>query len=130
MRSHSIAQLIARQTNTRRVLRARGAFIPGTKLAHQDQLNAAQIFGESGTLHRQGVPTEGIRFLAGRYHDDLKHPRGWGTNRIITRWKMMFHHDMIHREIPDKATLLYAVEIPSAVTWFASGYAAYESSEE
>ena len=27
--------------------------------------------------------------------------------------EMMFHHDMIHREIPDKATLLYAVEIPS-----------------
>ncbi|MGB2474585.1 MAG: TauD/TfdA dioxygenase family protein, partial [Litorivicinaceae bacterium] len=25
---------------------------PGQNLAHQDQLNAAQIFGESGTLHR------------------------------------------------------------------------------
>ena len=39
--------------------------------------------------------------------------------------EMMFHHDMIHREIPDKATLLYAVEIPSVGgdTWFASGYA-------
>ena len=46
--------------------------------------------------------------------------------------EMMFHHDMIHREIPDKATLLYAVEIPSVGgdTWFASGYAAYESLSE
>ena len=44
----------------------------------------------------------------------------------------MFHHDMIHREIPDKATLLYAVEIPSVGgdTWFAIGYAAYESLSE
>ena len=42
---------------------------------------------------------------------------------------MMFHHDMIHHEVPDKATLLYSVEIPShgGNTLFASGYAAYET---
>ncbi len=42
---------------------------------------------------------------------------------------MMFHHDMIHADIPDKATCLYAVEIPSegGETLFASGYAAYET---
>jgi taurine dioxygenase len=42
---------------------------------------------------------------------------------------MMFHHDMIHSEMPDKATLLYAVEIPSTGgnTLFASGYAAYDT---
>ena len=42
---------------------------------------------------------------------------------------MMFHHDMIHADIPDKATCLYAVEIPSegGNTLFASGYAAYET---
>ena len=27
--------------------------------------------------------------------------------------EMMFHHDMIHAEVPSKATLLYSVEIPS-----------------
>jgi taurine dioxygenase len=43
--------------------------------------------------------------------------------------EMMFHHDMIHSEMPDKATLLYSMEIPSAGgnTLFASGYAAYET---
>jgi len=43
--------------------------------------------------------------------------------------EMMFHHDMIHSEQPDKATLLYSVEIPSTGgnTLFASGYAAYET---
>ena len=42
---------------------------------------------------------------------------------------MMFHHDMIHAEVPSKGTLLYSVEIPSAGgdTLFASGYAAYDS---
>ena len=43
--------------------------------------------------------------------------------------EMMFHHDMMHAEIPHKATMLNAVEIPShgGNTLFASGYAAYET---
>jgi len=43
--------------------------------------------------------------------------------------EMMFHHDMIHTEVPSKATLLYSVEIPSSGgnTLFASGYAAYDT---
>ena len=43
--------------------------------------------------------------------------------------EMMFHHDMIHSEVPSKATLLYSVEIPSTGgnTLFASGYAAYDT---
>jgi taurine dioxygenase len=43
--------------------------------------------------------------------------------------EMMFHHDMIHKEVPSKATLLYSVEIPSygGNTLFASGYAAYDT---
>jgi taurine dioxygenase len=43
--------------------------------------------------------------------------------------EMMFHHDMLHAEVPHKGTLLYAVEIPSTGgnTLFANGYAAYES---
>jgi hypothetical protein len=42
---------------------------------------------------------------------------------------MMFHHDMIHAEIPSKGTFLYSVEIPSTGgnTLFASGYAAYDT---
>src|SRR6266571_606614 len=43
--------------------------------------------------------------------------------------EMGFHHDMIHSEMPDKATLLYSVEIPDTGgnTLFASGYAAYDT---
>jgi taurine dioxygenase len=43
--------------------------------------------------------------------------------------EMMFHHDMIHSDVPSKATLLYSVEIPSqgGNTLFASGYAAYDT---
>ncbi len=45
---------------------------------------------------------------------------------------MMFHHDMLHAELPDKGTFLYAVEIPSCGgnTLFASGYAAYDALDE
>src|SRR3989441_6835686 len=47
----------------------------------------------------------------------------------VTLPATMFHHDMIHAEVPSKATLLYSVEIPSAGgnTLFASGYAAYDT---
>src|SRR2546427_10419283 len=40
--------------------------------------------------------------------------------------ELMFHHDMIHSEMPDKATMLYSVEIPDTGghTLFASGDAA------
>jgi taurine dioxygenase len=43
--------------------------------------------------------------------------------------EMMFHHDMLHGELPDKGTLLYSLEVPShgGNTLFASGYAAYET---
>ena len=43
--------------------------------------------------------------------------------------EMMFHHDMLHAEVPHKATMLYAVAIPSTGgnTLFATGYAAYET---
>jgi len=106
---------------------------PGQKLTHHDQLSAAQIFGESGTLHRprefqpkayESLP-DGIMMISNIREDGV--PIG-----SLPDGEMMFHHDMIHREIPDKATLLYAVEIPSVGgdTWFASGYAAYESLSE
>lgn len=43
--------------------------------------------------------------------------------------EMMFHHDMLHAEIPHNGTFLYSVEIPDqgGETLFASGYAAYET---
>lgn len=44
----------------------------------------------------------------------------------------MFHHDMLHAEIPHKGTCLYSVEVPSVGgnTIFANGYAAYDTLDE
>jgi taurine dioxygenase len=46
--------------------------------------------------------------------------------------EMHFHSDQCHRETPAKATVLYAIEIPSkgGDTLFANGYAAYETLRE
>ncbi len=43
--------------------------------------------------------------------------------------EMWFHHDTIHREVPTKATLLYALEVPTygGNTAFANLFAAYEA---
>jgi len=43
--------------------------------------------------------------------------------------EMHFHSDQCHQEIPAKATVLYAIEVPSrgGNTLFANGYAAYET---
>lgn len=43
--------------------------------------------------------------------------------------EMWFHHDMIHSELPHKATLLYAVNVPTwgGNTLFSNLYAAYDS---
>ncbi|MDB4021974.1 TauD/TfdA family dioxygenase [Litorivicinus sp.] len=103
---------------------------PGQQLSHQQQLAAANIFGEPGQLHRprefqpkaySDLP-DGIMMVSNIREDGV--PIG-----SLPDGEMMFHHDMIHREIPDKATMLYAVEIPSfgGDTWFASGYSAYDS---
>jgi taurine dioxygenase len=46
--------------------------------------------------------------------------------------EMHFHTDQCHREIPAKATLLYAIEVPSkgGNTLFANAYSAYETLPE
>ena len=106
---------------------------PGQEISHKHQLATAKIFGDSGELHRprefqpkayDALPP-GIMMVSNIREDGA--PIG-----SLPDGEMMFHHDMIHREIPDKATLLYAVEIPSigGDTWFASGYAAYDALPE
>ncbi|MGE0628786.1 MAG: TauD/TfdA dioxygenase family protein [Hyphomicrobiaceae bacterium] len=46
--------------------------------------------------------------------------------------EMWFHHDTIHREVPTKATLLYAVEVPTwgGETVFSNLFAAYDALPE
>jgi len=102
-------------------------------LGKNDQVRFTNQFGEMGILARpKEYRTSG--------HDDM--PEGMMLISNVREngepignlpdGEMMFHHDMLHADVPHTATVLYAVDIPSVGgnTLFASGYAAYESLPE
>ena len=102
----------------------------GQQLSQEDQVRATGFFGEMNTIDRPAKfhPKGFSRMLPGimlisNIREDGE-PIG-----ALPDGEMMFHHDMIHSQMPSKATMLYAVEIPSygGDTLFASGYAAYET---
>ena len=116
---------------------------PGQKLSPEDLIRVTGYFGELGeedylTLMKKLIfalsrPPKyfpkgyssllpGIMLISNIREND--EPIG-----ALPDGEIMFHHDMIHAEIPSKATLLYAVEVPSTGgnTLFASSYAAYET---
>ena len=103
---------------------------PDQKLSQEDLLRATSYFGELGKLDRPAKyhPPGFARMLPGIMLISNIRENGEPIG-ALPDGEMMFHHDMIHKEVPSKATLLYAVEIPShgGNTLFASGYAAYES---
>jgi taurine dioxygenase len=103
---------------------------PGQKLSQKDLNRVTEYFGE------QGMPRRPPKFFPKGYANLLPGIMMISNIRengepigALPDGEMMFHHDMIHSEMPDKATLLYAVEIPSlgGNTLFASGYAAYDT---
>ena len=89
-------------------------------------------FGEQGVMRRPAkfFPKGYSKILPGIMLISNIRENG-GPIGALPDGEMMFHHDMIHSEMPDKATLLYSVEIPSkgGNTLFASGYAAYDTLE-
>jgi taurine dioxygenase len=99
-------------------------------LGKHDQVRFTARFGEVGVLAR---PKE----YRASGHDDMPPGMMLISNvrengepiGALPDGEMMFHHDMLHAEIPHAATMLYAVEIPSSGghTLFASGYAAYDT---
>ncbi len=102
-------------------------------LRKDDQIRFSGQFGDIGELARpKNFRTSG--------HDDMPDGMMLISNvrengepiGALPDGEMMFHHDMLHAEIPHAATLLYAVEIPShgGNTLFASGYAAYDTLPE
>jgi taurine dioxygenase len=102
----------------------------GQTLTPDDLQRVTRYFGEPGTTRRPpkyfpkgytGLP-EGMMLISNIRENG--EPIG-----ALPDGEMMFHHDRIHTEQPDKGTLLYSVEIPSTGgnTLFASGYAAYET---
>ncbi len=102
------------------------------KLTQEDHLRATSIFGEHAGIRRppKYFPAGFHRVLPGIMFISNIRENGEPIG-ALPDGEMMFHHDMIHHEIPDKATLLYSVEIPShgGNTLFASGYSAYETME-
>jgi alpha-ketoglutarate-dependent taurine dioxygenase len=103
---------------------------PEQKLEQEDLIRATGFFGQISALSRPAkyFPKGYSRLLPGIMMISNIRENGEPIG-ALPDGEMMFHHDMIHAEVPSKATLLYAVEIPSAGgnTLFASGYAAYET---
>src|SRR4051794_40502402 len=103
---------------------------PDQKLSQEDLLRATTFFGENGGLSRpeKERPIGFTKLLPGIMLISNIRENGEPIG-ALPDGEMMFHHDMIHAEIPSKGTLLYSVEIPSSGgnTLFASGYAAYDT---
>jgi taurine dioxygenase len=103
---------------------------PGQTLSQEDLVRVTGYFGEIGELGRppKFFPKGYSKLLPGIMLISNIRENGEPIG-ALPDGEMMFHHDMIHAEIPSKATLLYSVEIPSAGgnTLFASGYAAYDT---
>ena len=102
----------------------------GQKLDQAAQLRATEFFGNVGYLarpkeyHPKGYEEllPNIMLISNIRQDG--EPIG-----ALPDGEMMFHHDMLHAELPHKGTLLYSVEIPShgGETLFANGYVAYDT---
>jgi alpha-ketoglutarate-dependent taurine dioxygenase len=100
------------------------------KLEQEDFVRVTRYFGEMGMPRRprELFPKGYARLLPGMMLISNIRENGEPIG-ALPDGEMMFHHDMIHHETPDKATLLYSVEIPDTGgnTLFASGYAAYDT---
>src|ERR1700704_3670489 len=103
---------------------------PDQHLLQEDLVRVTGYFGEQGMPRRppKFFPKGYAKILPGIMLISNIRENGEPIG-ALPDGEMMFHHDMIHSEMPDKGTLLYSVEIPSAGgnTLFASGYAAYDT---
>jgi taurine dioxygenase len=100
------------------------------KLDDSGLIDFAGCFGEVSTLARpKEYRTEGQQNFDDRIMLISNIRENGEPIGALPDGEMMFHHDMMHAELPDNASVLYAVEIPShgGNTLFASGYAAYDS---
>ncbi len=104
--------------------------VRGQSLTQEDLLRVTSYFGEIGHLHRPAkfFPPGFSKILPDIMLISNIRENGEPIG-ALPDGEMMFHHDMIHTDIPHKGTMLYSVEIPSqgGDTLFANGYAAYET---
>lgn len=95
-------------------------------LSEDDQVRFAESFGPPA------------RVSSGRTFAGVKHPSVMLVSNIredgkaigaLPDGEMHFHTDQCHQEVPAKATMLYAMEVPSkgGDTLFSNAYAAYET---
>jgi taurine dioxygenase len=103
---------------------------PGQHLEQEDFLRVTAYFGEVGKVHRppKFFPPGFSRLLPDILMISNIRENGEPIG-VLPDGEMMFHHDMIHADVPSKATILYSMEIPrtGGDTLFASGYAAYDT---
>src|SRR3982075_912728 len=101
---------------------------PGQSLSQEDFIRATGYFGELSELSRPAkyFPKGYSRLLPGIMLISNIRENGEPVG-ALPGGAVVFHHDMIHSEMPDKGTMLYSVEIPDSGghTLIASGYAAY-----
>jgi taurine dioxygenase len=102
--------------------------IPAQTLGELDQVRFAERFGElAATLHdyESGKGHPAIMYVT----NEKKDGKYVGA---LPDGEMYFHSDMCYLERPSKATLLYAMDIPSVGgnTLFANMYKAYEALPE
>jgi len=96
----------------------------GQTLTEDDQVRFAERFGPPARIHtpqfRRQHPAV---MLISNIREDGK-PIG-----ALPDGEMQFHTDQCHQEIPAKASMLYAIEVPSVGgnTLFANAYLAYET---
>ena len=105
----------------------------GQKLTQEAQLRATKFFGKVGYLARPAneYPVGYDKLLPNVMLISNIRENGEPIG-ALPDGEMMFHHDMLHADVPHKGTMLYSVEIPSqgGHTLFSSGYAAYDTLPE
>lgn len=98
--------------------------IPGQDLSGDDQLAFTEWFGPRQEVRTVKIVDEGpqnFMYVANKKVD--------GMDGVLPDGEMMFHTDQCYYETPSRATILFAIEIPSSGgnTCFANAYRAYDS---
>ena len=98
--------------------------IPGQNLSGDDQIAFTEWFGPRQEVRTVKVVDEGpqnFMYVANKKVD--------GMDGVLPDGEMQFHTDQCYYETPSRATILFAIEIPSegGNTKFANAYQAYDS---
>lgn len=98
--------------------------IPGQDLSGDDQIAFTEWFGPRQEVRTVKVVDKGpqnFMYVANKTVD--------GMPGVLPEGEMMFHTDQCYYETPSRATILFALEVPSkgGNTQFANAYRAYDS---